>query len=259
MDDLLIVDGDDRPVGIAGIMGGASCEISPTTTDVLLEMAWFQPTAISRSSRRLGLRSEASARFEKGCDPEGIGRAAQRFGQLAAEICGATVAPGFVEARGQLPDRQPIRVRTGRVNAMLGTALAADQIRSQLEPIGFACTAVGDDLDVVVPPWRYDSSTEIDVVEEVARHWGYRNIANRELTEPRRGGLTGRQRERRSVRRLLAGLGLAEAMPLPFLAPGDLERCGLAPDGIDLLNPMVAEESVLRTSLLPGPGRRPVH
>ncbi|MBI2709905.1 MAG: phenylalanine--tRNA ligase subunit beta [Actinobacteria bacterium] len=254
-DDLLICDATDAPVGIAGVMGGASSEIDERTTEVLLEMAWFLPSSVSRTSRRLGLRSEASARFEKGCDPEVVPLAAARFCELAAQICGATTAPGAVDVRGDLPDRSPVRVRTGRVNALLGTALTVDDVRARLEPIGFACTPAGDapgDLDVVVPPFRYDATSEIDVVEEVARHCGYRNIPVRELSKPRRGLLTVRQKERRAVRRLLMGLGLAEVLPLPFLAPGDLERCGLDPRGIELVNPMAAEESVLRTSLLPG-------
>ncbi len=252
VDDLLIVDGDDRPVGIAGIMGGADGEISDTTTDVLLEMAWFDPTTISRSSRRLGLRSEASARFEKGCDPAVTALAADRFCQLAAEICGATTVPTQVDVLGTLPERPLVRVRTARVNAILGTELSSEQIAELLGPIGFTAVPVGDDHAVTIPTWRYDSATEIDVIEEVGRHHGYRNIANQELTEPRSGRLTALQHERRAVRRLLCGLGLAETLPLPFLAPGQLADAGLDPTGIELLNPLVAEESVLRTALLPG-------
>jgi phenylalanyl-tRNA synthetase beta chain len=251
-DDLLICDGDDRPVGIAGIMGGAACEISDATTDVLLELAWFDPTSISRTSRRLGLRSEASARFEKGCDPGVLELAADRFCQLAAEICGATTEPAQVDARGTLPERPPVRVRTARVNAILGTDLAAERIGALLEPIGFRAERVDGDHDVRVPTWRYDSATEIDVIEEVGRHYGYATIENRELTAPRAGRLTERQRARRGVRRLLCGLGLAETLPLPFLAPGQLAAAGLDPSGIELVNPLVAEESVLRTALLPG-------
>ncbi|CAN5427482.1 phenylalanine--tRNA ligase subunit beta [soil metagenome] len=251
-DDLLITDGADVPVGIAGIMGGADCEISETTTDVLLEMAWFDPTSISRTSRRLGLRSEASARFDKGVDPAMADLAADRFCQLAAEICGATTEPVQVDVRGTLPERPPVLVRTARVNALLGTDLGSARIAELLDPIGFVTEAVGDDHRVTVPTWRFDSATEIDVVEEVGRHLGYRNIANRELTEPRIGGLTELQKERRGVRRLLCGLGLAESQPLPFLAPGQLAAAGLDPAGIELVNPLVAEESVLRTALLPG-------
>lgn len=252
VDDLLICDGDDRPVGIAGIMGGADCEIGPETTDVLLEVGWFDPTTISRSSRRLGLRSEASARFEKGCDPAIADVAADRFCQLAAEICGASTAEGQVDARGTLPARPPVLVRTARVNEILGTDLSDERIAELLEPIGFAAEPVEGGHVVSIPTWRFDSATEIDVIEEVARHEGYRNIPNRELTEPRSGRLTEVQKARRGVRRLLCGLGLAEALPLPFLAPGQLADAGLDPTGIELVNPLVAEESVLRTALLPG-------
>ncbi len=251
-DDLLICDAEDGAVGIAGIMGGAACEISGETTEVLLEMAWFDPPSISRTSRRLGLRSEASARFDKGADPEVLDLAAARFCELAAEICGATIAPGSVDVRGQLPDRSPVRVRTARVNELLGTDLTPERLAKVLAPIGFVATPIAGDHDVTVPSWRYDSSSEIDVVEEVARHHGYRNIPRHELTQARAGGLRRRQRERREVRRLLTGLGLTECLPVPFLAPGQLERSGLAPDGIELANPLVAEESVLRPSLLPG-------
>jgi phenylalanyl-tRNA synthetase beta chain len=251
-DDLLICDGEDRPVGIAGIMGGAECEISDTTTDVLLELAWFDPTSISRSSRRLGLRSEASARFEKGCDPAVLEPAADRFCRLAAEICGATTETVQVDVRGALPERPPVLVRTARVNAILGTELTGRQVADVLAPIGFTSAAVDGGNEVTIPTWRFDSATEIDVIEEVARHHGYRNIPSRELTEPRWGRLTDVQKARRSVRRLLCGLGLAEVLPLPFLAPGQLADAGLDPNGIELVNPLVAEESVLRTALLPG-------
>jgi phenylalanyl-tRNA synthetase beta chain len=134
----------------------------------------------------------------------------------------------------------------------LGTDLSASQIGALLAPIGFTAVPAGDDHDVAIPTWRFDSATEIDVIEEVGRHFGYRHIPNQELTEPRAGQLTSIQKERRAVRRLLCGLGLAETLPLPFLAPGQLADAGLDPTGIELLNPLVAEESILRTALLPG-------
>lgn len=250
-DDLLICDAEDRPVGIAGIMGGAETEIGTSTSDVLLEMAWFLPIGIARTSRRLRLRSEASARFEKGTDPEIIDLAHRRFAELVA-ASGARLEAGTVDVRGELPERRPVRVRTGRLNRLLGTDLAASDIAGLLEPIGFATTVTGDDTEVTIPSWRYDSSTEIDVVEEVARHYGYTTIGRSLPPSAHAGRLTQRQRERRRLRNLLVGRGLSEAMPLPFLAPGDLERCGLPGDGIEIANPLVAEESILRTSLLPG-------
>jgi phenylalanyl-tRNA synthetase beta chain len=257
-DDLLICDGDDVPVGIAGVMGGASCEIHDGTTGVLLENAWFLPISVAKTGRRLGLRTEASARFEKGTDPEVIDLAVARFCELAQEICGAEVVSGLVDARGQLPARAAVPVRAARVNALLGSALSPSDIKALLDPIGFTTTLVGGagegdaDLTVVVPSWRYDSATEIDVVEEVARLYGYSRLAATVPSAARFGRLTPRQKERRQVRRVLTGLGLSEAMPLSFLAPADFGRAGLPDDGISLLNPLVAEESVLRTSLLPG-------
>jgi phenylalanyl-tRNA synthetase beta chain len=257
-DDLLICDGNDTPIGIAGIMGGAETEIDASTTDVLLEMAWFLPLAIATTSRRLRLRSEASARFEKGCDPEAIERAHARFAELLA-ASGARMEAGMVDVRGELPVREPIRVRTAQLNRLLGTQLSSGQIVELLTPIGFASTPVDDgagdagaDVEVVVPSWRYDSSSEIDVVEEVARHHGYTSIGRSVPASAHTGRLDARQLERRRLRSLLVGRGLSEAMPLPFLAPGDLERCGLPGDGIAITNPLVAEESILRTSLLPG-------
>jgi phenylalanyl-tRNA synthetase beta chain len=250
-DDLLICDADDAPVGIGGVMGGADTEIDATTTDVLLEMAWFLPIGIAKTSRRLRLRSEASARFEKGTDPEVIDLAHRRFAELVA-TSGARLEAGTVDVRGELPDRVPVRVRTARVNSLLGTDLTPSRIAALLEPIGFASTVTGDDTEVTIPTWRYDSSTEIDVVEEVARMYGYGALGRSLPSSPHAGRLTERQLERRRLRSLLVGRGWSEAMPMPFLAPGDLERSGLPGDGIEIANPLVAEESILRTSLLPG-------
>jgi phenylalanyl-tRNA synthetase beta chain len=247
-EDLLICDGADAPVGLAGIMGGAASEIDDATTDVLLEMAWFHPIGIVKSSRRHKLRSEASARFEKGVDPEVIDLAMRRF----AELLGASLEDGAASATGTLPDRPPVRVRTARVAKLLGTDLGAARIVELLEPIGFQTSPVGDDVDVTIPSWRYDCASEIDVIEEVARHHGYTALGRTLPRAATTGSLTPRQTERRRLRATLVGRGLSEAMPMPFLAPGELARCGLPDDGITIANPLVAEQSVLRTSLLPG-------
>jgi phenylalanyl-tRNA synthetase beta chain len=248
VEDLLICDGADAPVGMAGIMGGASSEIDDATTDVLLEMAWFHPIGIVKSSRRHKLRSEASARFEKGVDPEVIDLAMSRF----AELLGASLEDGVASATGTLPDRPVVRVRTARVARLLGTDLGAARIIEVLEPIGFHTSPAGDDVDVTIPSWRYDCASEIDVIEEVARHHGYTALGRTLPRAATTGSLTPRQTERRRLRATLVGRGLSEAMPMPFLAPGDLARCGLPDDGITIANPLVAEQSVLRTSLLPG-------
>lgn len=252
--DGVVADATDVAVSIAGIMGGSSTEISGSTTSVALEMAWWDPMSIASSARRLGLRSEASARFERGADPEVADLAMRRFAELLAET-GATLAPGVVDVRGNTPVREMIRVRTSRVNSMLGTDLDRDAIAGLLGSIQFTAEPAGEDgadLDVTIPSFRPDSSTEIDVVEEVARIHGYHRIPRTLPRSAITGGLTPYQADRRVVRTAMVGLGLDEVMPVPFLAPGDLERAGLDPNGVTVTNPLVAEESVMRASLRPG-------
>ena len=252
--DCLICDAEDQPVGIGGIMGGASSEIAETTSRVLLEAAYFTPMAVARTSKRLTLRSEASARFERGCDPHGIDRAARRL----IEVLGATtgvameVAEGVLDVRGAVPGPRPLPVRIARVNAVLGTDLGADDVTRLLEPIGFSCRVESADfVEVTVPTFRPDTEREIDVVEEVARHFGYSRIPRRRTSAPQVGALTGYQRERRVVREVLAGLGAHEAWTASLLVPGEHERAGLGTGGVTVANPL-GEESVLRRGLLPG-------
>ena len=251
--DGVIADARDVPIGIAGVMGGATTEISDTTTTVLLECAWWQPMAIARSSKFLGLRSEASARFERGVDPAIVDLAARRLAELLAPS-GARLVGGSVTARGALPVSAPVTVRTRRVNRLLGTTITTGEIEELLTPIGFACVRDDDPdvLSVTIPTFRPDTTTETDIIEEVARHFGYSRIVGGAPTSAHTGALTGLQRDRRIIRQVLVGLGVHEAMPLPFLAPGDLSRCGLPAEAVTLTNPLAAEESVLRTSLRPG-------
>jgi phenylalanyl-tRNA synthetase beta chain len=249
-EDLLICDATGAPVGIAGIMGGASSEISDTTSEVLLEAAWFLPIGISRSSRRLKLRTEASARFEKGVDWAVLDTAVGRF----CELLGVAPTAPVVDERGDLPAVEPVRLRTERVNRILGTALDDDTVAGHLASIGFTTDRHGAGLlDVTIPSWRPDTATEIDVIEEVARLHGYGNIARTVPTSTLAGGLTPYQRDRRLVRQLLAGVGASEAWSTTFLSAAAIERCGLDPaDAVVVTNPLVADESRLRTSLLPG-------
>ena len=252
-DDCVIADAEGGGVGIGGIMGGASTEIADTTTTVLLEAAYFDPLAIARTSKRLGLRTEASVRFERGTDPEGIERSVARFAQLAADVAGATVGGATIDVSAPRPAPTRVVVRTARVNSLLGTSLTQADVARYLAPIGFVAEpAPGDDLFVTIPSWRPDSEREIDVIEEVARHHGYRKIARTLPPIQRAGGLSEVQRVRRRVKDALAGAGLSEAWSTSLLAPADLERAGLPTDAVELENPLAQEESVLRTSLLPG-------
>ena len=254
-DDLLICDATDRPIGIAGIMGGQNTEISDTTTTIALETAWFEPAAIMRSVVRMGLRTEASARFERGMDTHGIERSTARFVELLSLTCpNLVVHEGAVDARDEahLPVPPVLRVRPTRVGALLGTAFTAAEIRALIEPIGFACTASGDDLDVAVPTWRPDCTQEVDIVEEVARMFGYERLGKTVPKSTLPGGLSGVQHRRRALREVLLGLGISEAMPHPFLTAGELEKAGLPADSVRLVNPLVVGDDLLRTSLRPG-------
>ncbi|MGI9051276.1 MAG: phenylalanine--tRNA ligase subunit beta [Ilumatobacteraceae bacterium] len=254
-DDLLICDADNRPIGLAGIMGGAKTEIGPQTTTVALEVAWFAPEQIGQTVGRLGLRSEASARFERGVDPWGIDRAVARFAELLSETCpDLVVHGGAVDARGESlpPQQRSCTVRIREVNRILGTRLVADELPVLLDPIGFTVSGSGDVRTVDLPSWRPDSSVEIDVIEEVARHFGYDRIGKRMPASVIHGRLSVVQQRRRQLRDVLLGLGITEAMPNPFLALDTLSRAGLDGDALRITNPLVADESVLRTSLRPG-------
>jgi phenylalanyl-tRNA synthetase beta chain len=252
--DVLICDGNDAPIGIGGVMGGASTEIDDRTTSVALEMAWFDPPTIAATAGRLALRSEASARFERGADPEVADRAARRFVELLRLTCPEAQLYSEVDARGVLPSRAPVPLRLARVNALLGTELTVVDVTRLLRSIGFEVEPgpTDDIVHVTIPTWRYDCTVEVDLIEEVARMHGYSRIAQTVPKSPHPGGLSAIQQDRRLLRQVMIGLGASEAMPNPFLAPGDLGRAGLEPKGITINNPLATEESVLRTSMLPG-------
>ncbi|MBU3688242.1 MAG: phenylalanine--tRNA ligase subunit beta [Acidimicrobiales bacterium mtb01] len=253
-DDLLICDATDRPIGIAGIMGGQNTEIGPDTTTVALETAYFEVPGIMKSVQRLGLRTEASARFERGVDPLGIDTSIARFVELLRLTCpDLVVHEGYVDARTpSMPNPVAITVRPERVGALLGRPFTAAEISALIEPIGFACRADGSTLSVSVPSWRPDCTLEIDIVEEVARLFGYDKLGKTVPKSTLAGGLSPVQQRRRRVRDVLLGLGLDEAMPHPFLTDGDLSRAGLSADAVRLVNPLVVGDDVLRTSLRPG-------
>jgi phenylalanyl-tRNA synthetase beta chain len=252
--DCVICDGSDQPIGIAGIMGGASTEIAPETTTVAIEAAYFDPMAVARTSKRLALRTEASARFERGCDPEGIERASDRLVTILAETVPELVDVATpVDVRGAVPGPVVVALRPSRVNAVLGTTLDRQAIADYLRPLGFGCADGGDDaLQVTVPTSRPDTSREIDLIEEVARHHRYSSIPRRRFRSGQVGALTPAQRRRRLLRTVVAGLGADEAWTSSLVADTDDRSVGFVGDGIRLTNPQTPDEAVLRRSLLPG-------
>lgn len=255
-DDLLICDAHtDTPVGIAGVMGDLHSETTVTTTNLSLETAWFAPDPIRFAAQRHGIRSEASVRFERGVDPGNVEQVVQRFFTILKETSpNAVLHADISEARtSSCPQSHRLFLRTSEITRVLGIVLSVDDICGLLNPIGYRSVADGDGVDVVVPTWRPDSEEEIDLIEEVARHYGYDKIGKSVPKSAVHGRLSLVQSRRRLLRRVLVGMGLDEAMPSPFLAPGDLSAVGIAEDNVlHISNPLAAEESVLRTSLRPG-------
>src|SRR5437763_15287490 len=260
-EDLLICDAEGAPQAIAGIMGGGTSEVSDTTAEVLLESAYFERMGIARTSKRLKLRSESSARFERGIDPNGVADHAERAMELFAEVAGARVAAEAIDEYPSPVERARIHVRTSKVNGVLGTDLRDIQILDALRPLGIDADGDDDDITAVAPTYRPDLEREIDIVEEVARRVGFDSIG-RTVAVPREHvcGPTPRQRERRTVADALVGAGLSEAVTIPLVAPADLERAGAPLDRlVEAANPLRAEESVLRTRILPGLLRAVAH
>lgn len=251
--DGVIVDGKDTAIGIAGVMGGITTEVSDSTTSLLLEIAHWTPMCVARTAKRLGLRSEASARFERGTDPEALGYAAARFVEIVRMTCPAATVESFDDVRPTPPAPCVVRVRTARVNLVLGTSLDDATIEALLHPIGFAVATVGEgEFDVTIPSWRPDSTAEVDVIEEIGRHFGYEKIERRQLRTDLVGHLTPLQRDRRRVADLLAASSCFEAWTSTFLSEADLASAQQRMAFVRVANPMSPEESIMRPNLLPG-------
>ena len=255
-EDCVICDGNDAVIGIAGIMGGASSEIGERTTSVLLEAASFDPIAITRTSRRLALRTEAAARFSKGSDPAILEAAIDRFASILA-LSSPTVAlsaPVVIPSTSVVP--RVVSVPLSRLNALLGTSFTVGEVLGILAPLGFVIEVDGETLSVEVPTNRPDIRAGdqgiADVTEEVARVYGYSRIPRRAPAWPQPGAASQRQRDRRLLREVLVGAGVSEAWTSSLVAPGEVARLGIDEPEIVVANPLTGDESRLRRSLLPG-------
>lgn len=252
--DLLITD-DTGPIGLAGVMGGASSEIGTATSQVLLEAAHFAPEVIARAVRRHRLPSEAAKRFERGVDPEIAGVALQRCVELLAEHGGAEAAPGYTVV-GDGPQRALITISAARPGALVGMPIARETVVDRLLEVGCAVDG-GDVLQVRPPSWRPDLTDPADLIEEIVRLEGYDLVPSQLPTPPPGRGLTGEQLLRRAVSRALAAAGCVEVLSSPFVAPSVHDAFGLPGDdgrrrAERLANPLSDAEPELRTSLLPG-------
>jgi phenylalanyl-tRNA synthetase beta chain len=253
--EMVVIEDDQGPTSIAGVMGGARSEVEDDTTRVLMEVANWDGPNIHRTSLKLGLRSEASARFEKQLQPEQALEAQAVATRLMLELCGARLRPGTVDVGGPGPAPATIRLREARVAGLLGLTIPGERQQEILAALEFDTTAAPDGLDVRPPSFRRgDVTREADVIEEVARLYGLEKLPS---TLPSRHGaygrLTPRQRLRRRAADVLIAQGLSEVMGWSFNGPDAVAKLRLGPEHpeVEIENAMSAEQSRMRRTLLP--------
>ena len=256
-EDQLVIADRDGAVGLAGIMGGQRTEVTDQTTTVLLEAATFNGATIRRTARKHGLRSEASGRFERGIDPDITTLALDRAAQLLQEMGACEVAPGYLDV---YPEPQPTRTLTvtvEEINRAIGITLERAEIIDILKRLYFDITEQGEALLLTVPSWRGDVAELADIVEEVARLYGYDKIPN---TLPLGRQTSGRQSDEHAaietIRDILVQAGLSETVTFSFMAPQDLKALGLAESdsryqAVSVLNPITDDFPQMRTTLVP--------
>ncbi|HZU40510.1 MAG TPA: phenylalanine--tRNA ligase subunit beta, partial [Solirubrobacteraceae bacterium] len=251
--DVVLIADAEGPTSLAGVMGGARSDVQADTTRVLMEAANWHGPNIHRTSLKLGLRSEASTRFEKQLQPEQAMEAQAVAARLMVELCGARLVPGTIDVGGPGPAPKTIRLRDARISGLLGVAIERARCRQILEALEFETVDAPDGLDVSVPAFRRaDVTREADLIEEVARLGALDQLPS---TLPARrtaaGRLTARQRMRRAAADALAAQGLHEVVGWSFEGP-DTARRLRRPDApaFELANPMSSEQARLRTALI---------
>src|SRR5262245_57043468 len=257
-DDLLICD-RDVPVALAGVMGGADSEVKTETRSILLESANFDPTAIRRTAKRLGLYSEASHRFERGVDPEGTLVALQRAANLLAKLAGGVPLPAVADRYPRQAKPATLLLREARVEEILGVPIGAQQAEKLLRSLGLKTQRQPGSgrIKVVVPPRRRDLTREADLIEELARLHGYQRIPSTLPLLRSSGGRSDHRLEwERRTRAFLAGEGLVEVVNLPFTTEKLNRVFAGVWDGeaspVAVLNPIAKESAEMRLSLVPG-------
>lgn len=255
--DGLICDAE-KPVALAGVMGGLETEITDESESVFLECAVFRPSSIRMTARRLGLTSEASYRYERGVDPTNMSFALDRAAALMAELSGAEVCRGVCGCTPNPWQAPVVRFRRSRAEDLLGVELTDDFCAQTLESLGcIVDRSAGDEWSVKTPGWRYDLTREADLIEEVAIFKGVDNLGETLPSIPQTLSSFGAPESRHAfmmrVKNWAAGLGLNEAVNYSFVGNKDLDFLGLPAEGrVNIMNPLTAEQDVLRTELAPG-------
>jgi phenylalanyl-tRNA synthetase beta chain len=256
---MLVIADANRPVAVAGVMGGQATEVSEATRTVLLESAYFDPVTIRRCAKRLKLPTESSHRFERGVDPDVVMSASKRAAALIAEVSGGTVAEGVIDNYPSPIKRPTVVIRVSRTNAVLGTHIAPEVIAGYCRRLGLELLEPEDDeqLAFQIPPHRGDLERDVDLIEEVARLHGFEKIGATLPTSRSIGEVQPRTLSwARRVRESLVGCGLSEVINYSFIAAEDLTRCRLGENhplgrAIPLMNPLSAELALMRTTLVP--------
>lgn len=256
--DMTVIATPKKAVGLAGVMGGLDTEVTDETTTILLEAATFEPGRTSRTSRNLGLISESSMRYERRVDDVEIDRMSAAAAQLLAEVSGGTVVPGLIDVYNTKTESEVLDFRISRFQGMMGETIPRDFIVDMLQRLG--CTVSEKDeqtLTVVPPTFRPDLEREIDLYEEVLRLYGMDRIPSTLPGGPGRVGIkTEAQRTMDKINNTLRACGLNETMTYSFADPHELEQLRMPTEGmgipVELLNPLNAEQSVMRQSIIPG-------
>ncbi|WP_108650741.1 phenylalanine--tRNA ligase subunit beta [Dongshaea marina] len=252
--DVLVIADDERAVAMAGIFGGEATSVTESTRDILLECAWFNPDAIRGRARRYGLHTDSSHRFERGVNPQLQSHVMERATELLVSICGGEVAPVCEAVSEQhIPQAQPIELRREKLNALIGFEFKDEDVVSILNCLGMQVEALEQGWRVVAPAWRFDMAIEQDLIEEVARLYGYNNLpsvapaADLKMTNHREAELPLSR-----LRQLLVDRGYQEAITYSFVDPKLQQKLFPEQEALILPHPISEEMSAMRLSLLPG-------
>jgi phenylalanyl-tRNA synthetase beta chain len=257
--EMLVIADAERPVAVAGVMGGEDSEISDETTDVLIETAYFDPSSVRRTAKLLGLHTEASHRFERGTDPGGVLRAQERCVALICEIAGGVATEDALDVYPNPAPTKVARLRPNRIEAITGLKVSTDDAQRILTALGFERRSDdGAELVFAVPSWRHDVSIEEDLVEEVARHTGYDKIMTALPSASLAGEYHSTENRKRALRNAMSAHGYDEAISLSFVEPAsgfdlipEFSERSEAP-AVLLTNPIIDEAAQMRQTLVPG-------
>lgn len=254
-EDIIIADGEGT-IGIAGVMGGEDSGVKDDSTTIVLEGANFFAPSVRHTSKRLGLRTEASSRFEKGLDPENAKLAVDRVCELALEIGAAKVVGGSIDVYKDKAEKRTVLLRPERVTKLLGIELPKADIKSYLERLEIEVNEVDGKFSCIIPSFRGDITIEADLIEEVARLYGMNNIKPEPIySEMTRGELPYYKIISRKLKAALKGMGYSELLTYSFMSPRIFDKLNLPEDderrdAVKLLNPLGEEFSVMRTTLI---------